>query len=111
MRITDYGPGDEITWGPVTNHPLDPRNSALDEFAEAVDARADELETEALESFEAFQQFDTWHELLLDERLMRAIYGCIEAPGAGKAAAAAEVESAFRRFVERLAENELRGQK
>lgn len=27
-RISEYGPGDEQTWGPVTKHPFDPRYDA-----------------------------------------------------------------------------------
>lgn len=29
-RISEYGPGDHQTWGPATNHPLDPRNDGGD---------------------------------------------------------------------------------
>lgn len=37
MRPTDYGPGDEATWGECTGHPNDPRT---DDESEECDAPA-----------------------------------------------------------------------
>lgn len=43
-RLSEYGPGDPITWGPRTNHPLDPRND-FDRADELLADAANEIAT------------------------------------------------------------------
>lgn len=46
MNLSKYGPGDEITWGSYTGHPLDPRNCSDDDEELNIDDARDEAREE-----------------------------------------------------------------
>ena len=71
------GPGDEITWGPYTGHPGDPRAPDLTPYIEREAAR---IMAEATENAEAFEEFAGESDLCLDTEFWGAVAAVVREP-------------------------------